>query len=159
MDLRDILSIIVATNVYALLLKFLQKNSPHNVQTKGGMVKGFLNNVLKNCTFLAWRLPLSNILFSWGFNYCHVVSGSVMAKNCSFVSELRLSVWEFVCLWKGAIGWVPGSLFVEKRWENKAHYYWPLGSQQWVVNNIYSFNFSHRCTIGKAMKISKKKNV
>ena len=35
-DLRVILSIIVATGVYALLLKFLQKNSPHNVQTKGG---------------------------------------------------------------------------------------------------------------------------
>ena len=30
------LSIIVTTGVYALLLKFLQKNSPHNVQTKGG---------------------------------------------------------------------------------------------------------------------------
>ena len=28
--------IIVATGVYALLLKFLQKNSPHDVQTKGG---------------------------------------------------------------------------------------------------------------------------
>ena len=35
-DLRVILSIIVATGVYSLLLKFLQKNSPHNVQTKGG---------------------------------------------------------------------------------------------------------------------------
>ena len=35
-DLRVILSIIVATGVYALLLKFLQKNSPHNVQTNGG---------------------------------------------------------------------------------------------------------------------------
>ena len=30
------MSIIVATGIYALLLKFLQKNSPHNVQTKGG---------------------------------------------------------------------------------------------------------------------------
>ena len=28
--------VLVATGVYALLLKFLQKNSPHNVQTKGG---------------------------------------------------------------------------------------------------------------------------
>ena len=35
-DLRVILSIIVATGVYALLLKFPQKNSPHNVQTIGG---------------------------------------------------------------------------------------------------------------------------
>ena len=41
-DLRVILSIIVAAGVYALLLKFLQKK-------KGG-VKGFLNNVKKNCT-------------------------------------------------------------------------------------------------------------
>ena len=39
---------IVATGVYALLLRFLQKNSPHNVQTKGGGgVKGFLDNVKK----------------------------------------------------------------------------------------------------------------
>ena len=30
------MSIIVTTGIYALLLKFLQKNSPHNVQTKGG---------------------------------------------------------------------------------------------------------------------------
>ena len=49
---------IVATGVYALLLKFLQKNSQHNVQTKGGGVKGFLNNVQKNCTFLIRWLPL-----------------------------------------------------------------------------------------------------
>ena len=34
--LRVFLSIIFATGVYSLLLKFLQKNSPHNVQTKGG---------------------------------------------------------------------------------------------------------------------------
>ena len=46
-DLRVILLIIVATGVYALLLKFLHKNSPHNVQTKGGGVKGLLNNVKK----------------------------------------------------------------------------------------------------------------
>ena len=52
-DLRVILSIIVATGVYALLLKFLEKNSPHDVQTKGGGVKGLLNNVKKNCTFLS----------------------------------------------------------------------------------------------------------
>ena len=35
-DLRVILLMIVATGIYALLLKFLQKNSPHSVQTKGG---------------------------------------------------------------------------------------------------------------------------
>ena len=51
-DLHVILSIIVATGVYALLLKFLQKNSPHNVQTKGGGVKGLLNNVKKTALFL-----------------------------------------------------------------------------------------------------------
>ena len=34
------------------------KNSPHDVQTKGGGVKGLLNNVQKNCTFLSCRLPL-----------------------------------------------------------------------------------------------------
>ena len=51
-DLRVILSIIVATCVYAILLKFLQKNSPHNVQTKGGGgVKGLLKNVKKKLHF------------------------------------------------------------------------------------------------------------
>ena len=58
-DLRVIWEIIVATGVYALLLKFLQKNSPHDVQTKGGGggAKGLLNNVKKNCTFLSGWLP------------------------------------------------------------------------------------------------------
>ena len=60
-DLRIILSIIVATGVYTLLLKFLHKNSPHNVQTKGGGVEGFLNNVQKNFTFGMGGLPLSNL--------------------------------------------------------------------------------------------------
>ena len=50
-DLRVIMSIIVATGIYSLLFKFLQKNSPHNVQTKGGGVKGLLNNVKKNALF------------------------------------------------------------------------------------------------------------
>ena len=56
-DLRVILSIIVATGVYALLLKFLQKNSPHNVQKKGGGVKGFLNNVQKTALLVADGFP------------------------------------------------------------------------------------------------------
>ena len=56
-DLRVILRIIVATGVYALLLKFLQKNSPHDVQTQGGGVKGLLNNVQKNCFFLNEGFP------------------------------------------------------------------------------------------------------
>ena len=51
-DLRVILWIIVATGVYSLLLKFLQKNSPHDVQTKGGGGgKGLLNNVKKKLHF------------------------------------------------------------------------------------------------------------
>ena len=54
----NILSIIVATGVYALLLKFLQKNSPHNVQTKGGGVKGFLT-MFKKLHFFTARLPLA----------------------------------------------------------------------------------------------------
>ena len=52
-DLCVILLIIVATGVCVLLLKFLQKNSPHNVQTNGGAggVKGFLNNIKKKLHF------------------------------------------------------------------------------------------------------------
>ena len=56
-DLHVILSIIVATGIYALLLKFLQKNSPHDVQTKGGGVKGLLNNVKKTALFLRLGFP------------------------------------------------------------------------------------------------------
>ena len=51
-DLRVILWIIVATGVYALLLEFLQKNSPHNVQMNGGGGKGFANNFQKTALFL-----------------------------------------------------------------------------------------------------------
>ena len=56
-DLHVILSIIVATGVYTFLLKFLQKNLPHNVQTKGGGVKGLLNNVQKTALFLKDGFP------------------------------------------------------------------------------------------------------
>ena len=55
------MSIIVATGGYALLLKFLQKNSPHNVQTNGGGVKGFLNNVKKTALFLHDGFPKVNV--------------------------------------------------------------------------------------------------
>ena len=58
--LRVFLSIIFATGVYSLLLKFLQKNSPHNVQTKGRGVKGFLNNVKKTALFLHDGFPKFN---------------------------------------------------------------------------------------------------
>ena len=56
-DLCVIWWIIVATGVYTLLLKFLQKKSPHDVQTKGGGVKGLLNNVKKTALFLKDGFP------------------------------------------------------------------------------------------------------
>ena len=59
MDLRVILSIIVAIGVYALLLKFLQKNSPHNVQTNGGGGKGFLTMLKKTALFSHVDFPNS----------------------------------------------------------------------------------------------------
>ena len=58
-DLRVILLIIVATGIYAFLLKFLQKNSPQRCSNEGGGGgKGLLNNVKKNRTFLSGWLPL-----------------------------------------------------------------------------------------------------
>ena len=63
------MSIIVATGVYALLLKFLQKNSPHNVHTKG-----FLNNV-KKLHFLHGGFPNT---FLCGTN----VSVKMSARQC-----------------------------------------------------------------------------
>ena len=52
------------------------KNSPHDVQIKGGGVKGLLNNVKKNCTFLTRRLALLSLslcviirLFSGRWDY------------------------------------------------------------------------------------------
>ena len=44
------------TTIFNAQKRFL-KNSPHDVQTKGGGVKGFLNNVKKNCTFLTGGHP------------------------------------------------------------------------------------------------------
>ena len=53
-----------------------------NVQIKGGGVKGLLNNVKKNCTFLKWWLPY----------------GHRSATNNS--SELRYSISkQLFCLW------------------------------------------------------------
>ena len=49
---------IVATDVYALLLKFLQKNSQHNVQTNGGGgSKAFLTMLKKTALFLQDGFP------------------------------------------------------------------------------------------------------
>ena len=62
------LSIIVATGVYALLLKFLQKNSPHNVQTNGG---AFWRLLKKNCTFI---LNESHV-----YKFC---KSDLVQKNC-----------------------------------------------------------------------------
>ena len=59
---------IVATGVYALLLRFLQKNSPHNVQTNGGGVRGFLNNVKKTAFFLHDGFP--KCLFTLIIGHC-----------------------------------------------------------------------------------------
>ena len=48
-DLLIILSNFVAADVYALFKKSIKKNLQHDVQNEGGGVKGFLNNVQKNC--------------------------------------------------------------------------------------------------------------
>ena len=51
--------------LYQMLKNALKKHplqNRTNVQIKGGGVKGLLNNVKKNCTFLSCRLPL---LFSF----------------------------------------------------------------------------------------------
>ena len=50
-DSHVILSMIVATGVYALVLKFLQKIHHIMFKRKGGGVKGFLNNVKKTALF------------------------------------------------------------------------------------------------------------
>ena len=60
-DLRVILSIIVATGVYALLLKFLQKNSSHNVQTKGGGGGGGGQRLLNNVKKLYFSLGMASL--------------------------------------------------------------------------------------------------
>ena len=64
-DLRVILSIIVATGVYKLLLKFLQKNSPHRCSNErgGGAVKGLLNNVKKKLHFSYGTASLKEALW------------------------------------------------------------------------------------------------
>ena len=57
-DLRVILLIIVATGIYALLLKFLLKNSPHNVQRKGGGESNAFWTILKKTAlFLSDGFP------------------------------------------------------------------------------------------------------
>ena len=57
-DLLVILLITVATGVYALLLKFLQKNSLHVPTDGGGGLKGFLNNVKKKLQFSCMEASL-----------------------------------------------------------------------------------------------------
>ena len=74
-DLRIILSNFVATDVYALFRKSIKKNCNIMFKTKGGGgVKGFLNNVQKNCRFgegghpllLCGQFPNKQVLFSVG---------------------------------------------------------------------------------------------
>ena len=50
-DLRIILSNYVATDVYTLFKKSIQKNLLRNVQNEGRGVNGCLINVQKNCGF------------------------------------------------------------------------------------------------------------
>ena len=49
-----------------------------------GGVKGLLNNVKKNCTFLTWRLPLSGFqdnFFIWVFDNFRNVSFKANINN------------------------------------------------------------------------------
>ena len=46
----------IGTAIFNAQKRFL-KNSSHDVQIKVGGVKGLLNNVKKNCTFLTRWLP------------------------------------------------------------------------------------------------------
>ena len=79
--------IIVATGVYALLLKFLQKSSPRNVQTNGGGgVRGFLKKVKTNCTFLVGWLPLVDLLLP-----VTIITASSLQENCSKCGRGRRS--------------------------------------------------------------------
>ena len=59
-DLRLILSKFVATDVYALFKKSVKKICNIMFKTRGG-VKGFLNNVQKNCGFGSGRHPLVSL--------------------------------------------------------------------------------------------------
>ena len=52
------------------------KNSPHDVQTKGGGVKGLLNNVKKNCNVFRCRLPL------WWHWWCLMASSGLLPAGC-----------------------------------------------------------------------------
>ena len=76
--------IIVATGVYALLLKFLQKNSPHDVQTKGGRgVKGLLNNVKKTALFSHDGFPkeTTDRKIDYFHQYLETIAAGVLATK------------------------------------------------------------------------------
>ena len=82
------MSIIVATGVYALLLKFLQKNSPHNVQTKGGGgAKGFLKILKKLHFFLQDGFPKQPKV-SWKGKLSRPDLGELIKLNFSMLSDL-----------------------------------------------------------------------
>ena len=62
-----------------------------NVQIKGGGVKGLLNNVQKNFTFLARWLPLSK-KYENGFPDSHFGPFSLNSGHCQDVSKLPTTI-------------------------------------------------------------------
>ena len=71
-----------------------------NVQIKGGGVKGLLNNVQKNCTFLKGGLPLVIQLFSRRLCVCHRLCIRICLCICvpnsvlnSYYHKLSENVW------------------------------------------------------------------
>ena len=77
------------------MLKFLQKNSSQNVQTKGGGVKGFLNNVKKKLHFSCMKASLSIILVeksAFKFKF-HIFTA--LCRFWSFVHELLTMIFFF----------------------------------------------------------------
>ena len=75
--------------LYQMLKSAFKKHPPQNrtnVQIKGGGVKGLLNNVKKNCTFLKWGHPLeplSSVSLLGGFYHCKGVK-----ERFDLISEL-----------------------------------------------------------------------
>ena len=80
-DLRIILSNFVATDVYALFKKSIKKICNMMFKTKGGGVKGFLNNVQKKLQIWRNMAPLRWMILKEDFNYngpCHPLSPLVV---------------------------------------------------------------------------------
>ena len=95
-DLRVIWWIIVVTGVYVLLLKFLQKNSPHNVQTNTGVggSKAFLT-MLEKLHFSCLMASLNGCLIdviTFGLYW-------LPPSPPSFVSVLQLNRFATLIVW------------------------------------------------------------